>query len=325
MIDITLLGTAALMPLPDRALTAALLSCGGHGILFDCGEGTQTAGRRARANPLGVDMIALTHYHGDHTFGLPGLLQTMHAMGRQAPLLITGPAGLREAMAPILALAGHTDFPVALEPVPEGGLDLPERFPGWPARTRLAAFPTAHRGPSQGYAFTLGREGRFDPDRARALGVPQGLWRRLQAGETAEGTSGPVAPSEVVGPPRRGLKFVFSGDTRPCPALVEAARGADLMICEATFADEGVAEAINRHGHTLFSQAGAMAAEAGVQRLWLAHFSQAVGDPAEHLPLARAHFPAAECGEDGKRITLRFDAGPAGGEDLPRAGTAGPR
>ena len=307
MLDVTLLGCAALMPLPERALTAALLSCAGHGILFDCGEGTQTAGRRAHANPLGVDVIALTHYHGDHTFGLPGLLQTMHVMGRRAPLLITGPEGLEAALAPILALVGRTDYPILPEPMPRDGLRLADRFPGWPERARLAAFPTEHRGPSQGYAFTLGRAGRFDPEKARALGVPQAQWRRLQAGEAAEGTSGPVTPEQVVGPERRGLKFVFSGDTRPCAALLEAARDADLFICEATFADDTQAEAVNRYGHTLFSQAGRLAARAGARRLWLAHFSQSVGDPVESLPLARAFFPDAECGEDGKRITLRFE------------------
>ena len=307
MLDITLLGTAALMPLPDRALTAALLSCQGRGILFDCGEGTQTAGRRFHANPLGVDVIALTHYHGDHTFGLPGLLQTMHVMGRTAPLLITGPEGLREALAPILALAGRTAFPIRLESLPAGGLKLAERFPGWPDSAVLEAFPTEHRGPSQAYALSLGRAGRFDPDRARALGIPQPLWRRLQRGESAGG----FEPGQVMGPPRRGLRFAFSGDTRPCPGLLEAARDADLLICEATFADDADAAAVNAYGHMVFSQAGRVAARAGARRLWLAHFSQMIEDPQACLPLARAGFPAAECGGDGRRITLRFDPDPA--------------
>ena len=306
MIDITLIGTSALMPLPDRALTAALLRCGGRGILFDCGEGTQSAARAARANPLGVDLIALTHYHGDHTFGLPGLLQTMHVLGRTAPLTLTGPAGLEAAMAPILALAGHTDYPVRLMPLPAGGLPLADWFPGWPALARLSAFPTAHRCPSQGYAFTLGRAGRFDPERAAALGVPQALWSRLQRGEAVATATGAVEPAQVLGPPRRGLKYVFSGDTRPCPALTEAARDADLLICEATFGEDADAEAANACGHMVFSQAGQLAADAGAKRLWLAHFSQMLKTPEDYLPLARARFPAAECGADGLKLTLRF-------------------
>lgn len=307
MIDITLIGTSALMPLPERALTAALLRCGGHSILFDCGEGTQSAARRARANPLGVDLIALTHYHGDHTFGLPGLMQTMHALGRTAPLTLAGPAGLEEAMAPIFALVGRTGYPVRLMALPEGGLRLADAFPGWPERARLSAFPTEHRVPSQGYAFTLGRAGRFDPGKAGALGVPQALWRRLQRGEAVETDRGRVEPGQVVGPPRRGLRFVFTGDTRPCPALTEAARDADLLICEATFGDDADAAPANEYGHMVFSQAGRLAAEAGAKRLWLAHFSQALRAPEDWLPLAQAHFPAAECGEDGRQITLRFE------------------
>lgn len=307
MIDITLIGTSALLPLPDRALTAALLACGGHTMLFDCGEGTQSAARRARANPLGADVIALTHYHGDHIFGLPGLLQTMHALGRTAPLAITGPEGLAAAMAPILALAGRTAFPVRLLTLPEGGVRLAELFPGWPDLARLEAFPTEHRGPSQGYRFTLGRAGRFDPEAAAALGVPQNLWSRLQRGEAVDAPGGPVTPDRVIGPPRRGLSFVFSGDTRPCPALVKAARDADLLVCEATFGEDADAGPANEYGHTVFSQAGKLAAEAGARRLWLAHFSQALKEPRDYLPLARAHFPAAECGEDGMRIRLGFE------------------
>ena len=303
MIDITLIGTAALHPLPDRALTAALLSCGGRAILFDCGEGTQSAARAAGVNALGVDMIALTHYHGDHTFGLPGLLQTMNVQGRTAPLVITGPGDLKQALAPILALVGWTGYPILLTPMPGEGL----RLPGWPEGARLTAFPTRHTVPSQGYVFELARAGRFDPERARALNVPQAQWKTLQRGEKVNVSGRQVEPREVMGPPRKGIKFVFSGDTRPCERLVEAARDADLFICEATFADDTQAEAANQHGHTLFSQAGEMAARAGAKRLWLAHYSHMVEDPLAALPQAQAHFPGAACGEDGKRITLRFE------------------
>ena len=137
MIDVTLLGTAALFPLPERALTAVFLSCGGRSILFDCGEGTQTAARKARVSIMKTDLVALTHYHGDHVFGLPGLLQTMHSFGRERPLYITGPAGLREALAPLLYLAGGTCFEVRLtENV---------ALPGFPAGAALTGFPTEHR------------------------------------------------------------------------------------------------------------------------------------------------------------------------------------
>ena len=179
MIDITLLGTAALAPIPGRALTAALLTCGGRSILFDCGEGTQTAARGAGVSLMKTDLIALTHYHGDHIFGLPGLLQTMGSLGRTDPLAITGPEGLAEKMAPILELTGWVAYPVRLIPLPAEGLCLRQLEAHWPERARLTAFPTEHRVSSQGYCFALGRAGEFQPERARALGVPVRQWSRL--------------------------------------------------------------------------------------------------------------------------------------------------
>ena len=133
MIDIALIGTAALVPLPDRALTAAQLVCGGHSILFDCGEGTQSAARKADVSLMKTDLIALTHYHGDHIFGLPGLLQTMCSMGRTETLTITGPAGLTEALEPILKLVGWTSYEIRLTEMPRDGLALDTLAEGWPA------------------------------------------------------------------------------------------------------------------------------------------------------------------------------------------------
>lgn len=166
MIDITLLGTAALMPLPDRALTAALLTCGGHSVLFDCGEGTQAAERRHDVSLMKADMIALTHFHGDHVFGMPGLLETMCVMGRTETLYITGPEGLREELAPILKLVGWTSYAIELIELPPEGLRLETLVKGWPHEAVLRAFRTEHRVASQGYCFTLGRAGKFMPQKA---------------------------------------------------------------------------------------------------------------------------------------------------------------
>jgi len=307
MIDITLLGTSALLPLPERALTAAALCCGGHTILFDCGEGTQTAARRAGVSLMRTDLIALTHYHGDHVFGLPGLLQTLGVMGRTDALTLTGPQGLREALSPLLQAAGSLPFPVVLAEWPREGMAMAALFPGWPALARLSAFPTCHRVPSQGYVFSLGRAGKFQPREAEKRGVPVMQWKVLQRGESVETPGGTVLPGQVMGPERKGLKFVFTGDTAPCPELTNAARDADLMICEATYGEDAQQSEANRYGHMTFSQAGRAAAEAHVKRLWLAHFSQRMEDPAAYLPLAHASFPAAQCGEDGQSITLAFD------------------
>lgn len=307
MLDITLLGTSALLPLPGRAETAAALRCAGHTILFDCGEGTQTAARAAHVSLLKADIIALTHYHGDHIFGLPGLLSTMSVLGRTEPLTLIGPAGIRQALSPILELTGPTSYELRLLELPEKGVRLCGIAPGWPKEIRLRAFPTDHTVLSQGYAVTLERPGRFLPERAAALNVPKNLWGRLQKGEAVPVGDVLITPEQVLGAPRRGLKFVFSGDSRPCDALTEAAMGADLLICDATYGEDEQAGLAREHGHMTFSQAAETAARAGVRRLWLAHYSQMMKDPAECLPTARAIFPAAECGKDGMSTRLEFD------------------
>lgn len=309
MIDITLLGVSALLPLPDRALTAVALRCCGRTILFDCGEGTQAAARKAGVGLLNADLIALTHYHGDHVFGLPGLMQTMGVMGRTEPLYITGPTGLEAALAPILTLTEGLPFPLRLIETPPEGLAPADLFPGWPSRAVLTAFPTNHRVPSQGYCFSLGRAGKFDPDKARALSLPQALWGEIQSGRAVQWQGITVAPDQVLGPARPGIKFVFSGDTAPCESLMEAARDADLMICEATYGEDSQADLAVQYGHMTFSAAGQAAARAGVKQLWLAHFSQRIKEPEAYLPSAQAFYPAAQCGADGMRITLAFPSG----------------
>ena len=169
MLTITLLGTAATMPLPDRALTAALAECGGHALLFDCGEGTQAAARRAGVNLMKLDAICLTHYHGDHIFGLPGLLQTLGCQGRERPLTLYGPEGLGEVWPALRTLAGPLPYPVRAVQLDTDPIDLTTLSSGWPAGAQLTPFRTRHRVPSRGYRLDLPRAGRFDPAKARAL------------------------------------------------------------------------------------------------------------------------------------------------------------
>ena len=315
MIDVILLGCGATMPTPERGLSAAVLRCGGRSVLFDCGEGTQAALRREKVSPVKIDLIALSHYHGDHVFGLPGLLQTMNCLHRTEPLTLTGPEGLDALAAPILALAGPLDYELRL--LPEAELPLRSLHPAWPALARLRPFPTEHRVPSLGYAFELPRPPRFLPERARALGVPMALWKAILEGE-------PDAPillggeplrhegrilraADLTDGPRKGLRVVFSGDTMPCAATREAARGADLLIHDATYGEDAQEAEAALWGHSTFRQATALAREAQASRLWLTHFSQAMTAPEAYLPEAAALFPGAVCGRDGLRLTLSFD------------------
>ena len=181
MLTITLLGTAATMPLPDRALTAAVAECGGTASCLDCGEGTQTAARRAGVNLMKMDAVCLTHYHGDHIFGLPGLLQTLGCQGRTRPLALYGPKGLGEVWAALRVLTGRC----RIRSAPRCWMPRRrswEHFGGWPQRAKLTPVPTRHRVVSQGYRLDLPRAGRFSPEQARALGVPVQQWKTLQQG-----------------------------------------------------------------------------------------------------------------------------------------------
>ena len=235
-----------------------------------------------------ADAVCLTHYHGDHIFGLPGLLQTLGAQGRTRPLLLVGPKGLAGIWSAVRALTGPLPYAVRLQEA-DGPLALDALSEGWPAGAVLRPFATRHRVPSVGYRLELPRAGRFDPARARALGVPVQQWKLLQ------------------GAPRRGLSMVFSGDTAPCAALEQAAQGADLLICDATYAlPEQEAQAA-QWGHSTFGQSAALAARAGAHRLWLTHYSPMITDPEADLPQAQSIFPAAVCGADGMQITLQYE------------------
>lgn len=308
MLTVKLLGTAATMPLPDRALTAAVAECGAHSLLFDCGEGTQAAARRAGVNIMKIDAICLTHYHGDHVFGLMGLLQTLACLGRTRPLYLIGPEGLDSLWAPVRALTGPLPYPLRtlradVKPIPMASLS-----DGWPDGAMLCPIRTHHRVVSRGYKLVLPRAGRFMPERAKALGVPVTSWKLLQHGQSVTLEDGrTVQPDEVLGPQRRGLSFVFSGDTAPCAELEKAAADVDLLLCEATYAEPEMAEQARQYGHSTFGQSAALAARAGARRLWLAHYSPMITDPEAALPYAQEFYPAAECGFDGKSITLQYD------------------
>lgn len=295
MLTVTLLGTGGTQPLPHRALAALSVTVQGRTLLLDCGEGTQTALRRWGVSAYRLSHVLLTHYHGDHILGLPGLLQTLSSLGRTEPLTVVGPAGLDAVAASIAALAGPLPFAVQWREAGTGP------FAAGPLT--VTPFPLEHRVPCCGYALHLPRAGRFDPARAKAAGIPVALWRRLQAGETVDG----FAPEAVLGPPRRGLTVVYATDTRPCPSLLAAARGADLLCMDATYADDADGDKAKLYGHATCRETGTLAAQAGVRRLWLTHYSAAVTDLGPGLAAAQSAYPAAVAGTDGMRLELEFD------------------
>ena len=294
MLKVTLLGTGGTQPLPERALAAAAVTVGGRSVLLDCGEGTQVGLRRYGVSAYKLAAVLLTHYHGDHILGLPGLLQTLGSLNRTEPLTIYSPQGIDPVAKAVMALAGQQPYAVRWRPA---------AAPFTVEALQITPFPLDHRVPCCGYALELPRAGRFDPARAKAAGVPVEYWKTLQKGEGVGG----FTPEQVLGAPRRGLKVVYATDTRPCAALKAAARDADLLCMDATYAEDADLPKAKLYGHATCRETGALAAAAHVRRLWLTHYSAAVTDTAAGLAAAQSAYPAAVAGYDGLTEELEFD------------------
>lgn len=266
---VTYLGTAGAVPTVQRNTASVFVNRDGDYLLFDVGEGTQRQMMRYGTG-FGVSTVFLTHLHGDHVLGLPGLIQTWGFNDRERPLTVVTPTGTREQVWAFLeALDTEPDFPVSVEEVSPGDV----AFQG--EDYRIEAMTADHDAPAVGYVLAEEeRKGRFDRERAEELGVPVGpKFSRLHEGEPVELEDGTVVePDEVVGPPRPGRTIVYTGDTRPQDATVDAARGADLLIHDATFASED-ADRARETAHSTAREAGEVAARADVDRLALVHIS----------------------------------------------------
>lgn len=263
---VTFLGTGGSVPSARRSTASVLVARGGARLLFDCGEGTQRQMQRS-LGLIQVDEIYLTHFHADHVLGIPGLLKTYDLTDRRVPLKIYGPPGLSELFQVFSPLIGRLKFTLDLIEVGPGDLVPHDGF-------EVRPFEAAHSARANGYALVEEeRPGRFDPEAAAAAGVPEGpAYAALQRGETVEGESGPVTPDQVMGPSRPGRTIVVTGDTAPSPATVSAAADADLLIHDASFAEEEAQRAAET-GHSTVGQAAAVAAEAHVKLLALVHIS----------------------------------------------------
>jgi len=260
------LGTGGSVPTARRATASVLVSRGGERLMFDCGEGTQRQLQRS-LGLVQVDEIFLTHFHADHFLGLPGLLKTYELTDRQSPLTVYGPPGLEGLFAAMSRIMGKVRYKLDLVEV-EPGESIPHQ--GYEVR----AFAVEHRTRACGYALVEEeRPGRFDAEAAERLGVPEGpAYGALQRGEPVEGANGTVQPEDVMGEPRPGRRVAITGDTAPCAATVEAARGAELLVHEASFAEEEAQRAAET-GHSTAGQAAAVAREAEAKMLALVHIS----------------------------------------------------
>jgi ribonuclease Z len=300
MIDVVLLGTGGMLPLPGRWLSSVLLRANGALTLFDCGEGTQIAWRATGWGFRRLGAVAISHTHADHIAGLPGLLHTVANAGRIEPIELFGPPGTAEVVWGLRRIAPVLPYEVRVTELRGGEVFA---LPGGLTGTCAAG---DHGLPVLAYRANVPRQPAFLPERARQLGIPLPLWRHLQNGEAVSWSDGRAAPEDVLGPARRGLSVAYVTDTRPVPALVRLAADVDLLVCEGTYgSDDDLPKAIQNQ-HMTFREAATLARQARADRLWLTHFSPALADPAACAPLVAGVFPAATIGHDGLTASLRF-------------------
>ena len=301
MLEVCLLGTGGMMPLPYRWLTSMMARFNGSSVLIDCGEGTQIALKEKGWSPKPIDVICFTHYHADHISGLPGMLLTMGNAERTQPLLLIGPKGLTRVVNALRVIAPELPFEIICQEITEaeqtfqvGGM-------------YIDAFKVNHGVLCYGYNIRVPRIGRFQVEKAQALGIDRRYWNPLQKGQTVEVDGQVYTPDMVLGADRRGLKVTYCTDTRPTDSLLQAAQDADLFIGEGMYGEPDKQDKAKEHKHMSYQEAAGLARDAEVKELWLTHFSPAMPNPRDYLFVAKEIFPNTKVGKDRMIKEFKFD------------------
>ena len=301
MLDVCLIGTGGMMPLPYRWLTALALRYNGSNLLIDCGEGTQIAMKEQGLTFKPIDIICVTHFHADHLSGLPGLLLTMGNAERTEPLIMIGPKGLERVVTSLRTIAPELPFEIQCIEMSEA--DEYFEINGY----HIHVFRVKHNVPCYGYSVEIKRSGKFDVERAKAQNIPMKLWSKLQKGETMEMDGITYTPDMVLGAPRKGIKLTYCTDSRPVDSIVNAAMNSDLFICEGMYGEADKFVKAKQNKHMMFKEAAELAKRANVAELWLTHFSPSLVRAEDYMPEVREIFANAHLCKDGKSVELVFE------------------
>ncbi len=300
MLDVTLVGTGGMLPLPNRFLTSLMLRLEGRIMVIDCGECTQVTMKQTNWGFKNIDLICFTHFHADHISGLPGLLLTLGNSQRTEPVVLAGPKGLADVYKGLSCICPELPFEVIVKELDEGeGVSV--------GKFNVSSLKVNHRIPCYAYRVDVNRAGRFDVQRAEALDLPRQFWGVLQRGESVEFKGKLYTPDMVLGESRKGIRVSYCTDTRPTPELPEFVKESDLFICEGMYGDNEKLHKAKEYKHMLFSEAATIAKNGNVKKLWLTHFSPAMPYPDEFIDNARSIFPDTVVGKDRKKTTLLFE------------------
>ena len=301
MLDVCLLGSGGMMPLPYRWLTSLMTRYNGSNLLIDCGEGTQIAIKEKGWVFKPIDIICFTHYHADHISGLPGLLLTMGNADRTEDLTLIGPKGLERVVSALRVIAPELPFEIKYIELTKAQESF--EINGY----NITAFKVNHNVACYGYTLEINRAGKFNADKAQELNIPITSWGKLQKGENVEIAGKLFTPDMVLGEARKGIKLTYCTDTRPTEGIARNAKDADLFICEGMYGEPEKEEKAKEYKHMTFKEAAMLAKEAQVKELWLTHYSPSLVRPEEYMADVTDIFPNALAGKDKKSVELRFE------------------